>query len=116
MSPKEGKHVLLLTKHACSEKQSDLVHGSSRGNHLHDVSSASIGPNRQPPSNDLPEGCQVWGDAKVLLGTASGYPEACHDFIKAQQGAIFFADCLKTLHGAWLSHETVAGMILVLCM
>ena len=79
---------------------SHLIHGASWGNHLHDVSSASVCPNRQPTANDLSKGGEVRCDAPVLLCTPFGYPEACHDFIKAQQCTILFSYLLQALHSS----------------
>ena len=91
-----------------------LVHGSSWGHHLHDVSPASISPNRQPPANDLAKGSQVWGDAKVLLCTPAGYSEACHNFVKAQQGAILLGDVLQTLYAARTYSQTCIVPVIML--
>mmetsp|Transcript_12671 Transcript_12671/g.23916 ORF Transcript_12671/g.23916 Transcript_12671/m.23916 type:complete len:213 (-) Transcript_12671:893-1531(-) len=64
-----------------------LVHGSRRGNLLHDVFPSTISSHGQTSTDHFTHGGQVWCDSKVLLGATFRDSEACHDLIKAQERA-----------------------------
>jgi len=91
-----------------------LVHGSSRCHHLHDVSTSTVCSHRQTTTNDLSQCGQVRSDAKVLLGAALGYSEACHDLIKAQQSSVLTCNVLNALHRRQSSASELLWMQLTL--
>ena len=74
-----------------------LVHGPCRCHCLHDVFPPAVGAHWEAPTNDLAHGGQVGGDAKVCLGAALGYPEAGHDLVKAEQGALLCGNVAQAL-------------------
>ena len=65
-----------------------LVHGTQRGNLLHDLPSAAVGAHGEAPTDDLAKARQVRRDAVALLGAAIGHPEAGDHLIEDEQGVV----------------------------
>lgn len=94
-----------------SGEGASLEDGSGRGDEVHGGGGAAVGGSGQAAADDFAEGGQVGGDAVALLGAAGREPEAGHDLVEEQQGAVLagqFAEALE-VSGIGGNETHVAG-------
>ncbi len=69
-----------------------LVHGSGRGDQVHQIAATSVGADRKAATDDLSQHREIGSDAVALLGAARRDPEAGDHLVEDEQRAALGAE------------------------
>ena len=85
-----------------------LVDGAVGGDAVHDFFSAAVGCCGEAAADDFAEACHVGVDVVAGLGSVEGGAEAAHNFVKYEDGAVFFGffpECFEeAFHRRYTAH------------